>query len=74
MQELLLHEIEHDNMPSDGYVHEEIGENLLALGQKGNAAPHFKEAYTLLAADQWLPEAEPERIERLRLLGNDLTD
>ncbi|HEU4725730.1 MAG TPA: tetratricopeptide repeat protein [Candidatus Eisenbacteria bacterium] len=53
----------------DGYVEEEIGECLLALGRASEAAPHFAEAYRLLASDPWLQRDEAERLERLRRLG-----
>jgi tetratricopeptide (TPR) repeat protein len=53
----------------DGYVHEELGECLLALGQFDEAQPHFSLAYETLAADPWLVEHEPARLERLHSLG-----
>jgi len=53
----------------DGYVSEETGECLLALGRHDEAAPSFARAATLLGADEWLAEHEPDRIERLRRLG-----
>jgi tetratricopeptide repeat protein len=52
----------------DGYVHEEIGENLLALDRAEEAAVYFTSAYELLAEDNWLVEHETERLERLRSL------
>ncbi|MBK9940862.1 MAG: tetratricopeptide repeat protein [Kouleothrix sp.] len=54
---------------SDGYVYEELGENLLALGQAEAARPYFARAYTELAQDPWLAESEPERLARLQALG-----
>ena len=54
---------------SDGYVDEELGECLLALGRGDEAASHFSRAHTLLSADPWLVANEPERLERLRALG-----
>jgi tetratricopeptide (TPR) repeat protein len=53
----------------DGYVHEEIGENLLALDRAEEAAGYFTSAYELLAGDDWLVEHETERLERLRSLS-----
>lgn len=53
----------------DGYVHEEIGECLLALGRGGEAAPYFRSACDLLGKDEWLQAEEPERLERLKTLG-----
>lgn len=57
------------NGTQDGYVDEEIGECLLALGRAGEAGPHFARAYAALAADDWFRESEPARLERLRALG-----
>ena len=56
-----------DGDPS-GYTEEELGECLLTLGRPEEAAPYFARAYDVLSAT-WLAEAEPERIERLRRLG-----
>jgi tetratricopeptide (TPR) repeat protein len=53
----------------DGYVSEEIGECLLALGKKKEATRHFADAYALLSKDDWLKAEEPERLERLKKLG-----
>lgn len=54
---------------ADGYVQEELGECLLALGRESEAAPHFAAAYQALSEDPWLKRDEPERLERLRALG-----
>lgn len=54
---------------SDGYVQEEIGECLLALGREEEARPHFARAWALFSQNIWLAAAEPERLERLRTLG-----
>lgn len=53
----------------DGYVAEEIGECLLALGRKEESQPHFKQAYELLSQDIWMQRNETERLERLKELG-----
>ena len=50
-------------------MYEELGENLLALGQAEAARPYFARAYTELAQDPWLAESEPERLARLQALG-----
>jgi tetratricopeptide (TPR) repeat protein len=55
--------------PEDGYVEEELGENLLATGQPTSAAPHFARAYELLATDESLAQHEPDRLRRLKELG-----
>jgi tetratricopeptide (TPR) repeat protein len=53
----------------DGYVDEELGECLLALGRPDEARPYFARAFAELSQDTWLAAAEPARIERLRALG-----
>ena len=67
-QQVLLREREASGEP-DGYVFEELGECLLALGRPTEAAPYFRQAHTLLSQDPWLAEKEPERIARLAQLG-----
>ncbi|MAE70687.1 MAG: hypothetical protein CME06_09490 [Gemmatimonadetes bacterium] len=52
------------------YVIEELGECLHALGRVDEARPHFREAHELLSKDEWLSENEPERIERLKKMGD----
>ena len=54
---------------SDGYVHEEIGENLLALGRAAEARPSFARAHALLKDDSYLKANQPQRLARLRELG-----
>jgi tetratricopeptide (TPR) repeat protein len=53
----------------DGYVHEELGECLLALGRAGEAREHFAAASHLLAQDTWLAANEPARLARLARLA-----
>jgi tetratricopeptide (TPR) repeat protein len=53
----------------DGYIHEEIGECLLALDRAEEAQPHFARAHALLADDPWLQQDQPERLNRLAALG-----
>ncbi len=55
--------------PEDGYGVEEMGECLLALGRADDARPYFARAAERLGADAWLAEHEPDRIDRLRRLG-----
>jgi tetratricopeptide (TPR) repeat protein len=64
----LLHELNAAGA-SDGYMHEEIGECLLALGQGEEARPHFARAFEVLSADPWLAEAGPARLARLQALS-----
>lgn len=55
----------------DGYVYEEIGENLLALGRDEDAATYFSRAHELLSDDDWLVDNESERLERLLFLSDE---
>ncbi|MCA9920224.1 MAG: tetratricopeptide repeat protein [Anaerolineales bacterium] len=58
---------EHDSVGrADGFVFEEIGECLLALGRAAEARPFFAEAYAELSQLDWL---EAERMARLQQLG-----
>lgn len=68
MQHALLQETKQGAEP-DGFVYEELGECLLALGRGGEARPFFVKAYALLAPDPWLTEQEPARMERLKHLA-----
>ena len=54
----------------DGYVHEELGELLLAKGQAEAARPYFAKAHALLSQDPWLQANEEARLERLAELGD----
>jgi tetratricopeptide (TPR) repeat protein len=54
---------------SDGYVHEEIGENLLALNRPEEARLPFRRAFELLRDDPYLTANEPARLQRLQELG-----
>ena len=53
----------------DGYVFEEIGENLLALGRALEARSSCARAYALLRDDGYLATHEAARLARLRELG-----
>jgi len=55
----------------DGYVDEELGECLLALGRAAEARPHFARAHALLSADEWFAKNEPTRLERLARLARE---
>ncbi len=55
---------------TDGYVFEEIGECLLALKRQEEARPYFAKAHEVLSQDEFLAEQEPDRIARLKELGN----
>lgn len=54
---------------ADGYVFEELGECLLALGRPREAAPYFAQAYENLRQDPWLVANEAERLARLQALS-----
>jgi len=50
----------------DGFWHEEMGENLLALGEWEASRGHFEAALPLLQAMGWVEESEPLRIARIQ--------
>ena len=41
----------------------------LYLIRHAEAVPHFARAYALLSQDKWLPGDEPDRLARLKALG-----
>jgi tetratricopeptide (TPR) repeat protein len=69
MQQALEKEIEEKGADPDGYVFEELGELLLIKGDKNAAKLYFKKAYGLLSKDPWLQANEPDRLKRLKKLG-----
>jgi len=69
IQMKLKDELEADE-ENDGFVYEEIGECLLTLKRADEAKPYFTRAYAALSQDTSLTEKEPERILRLKDLGN----
>lgn len=50
----------------DGYVFEEIAENLAALNQTDEARRHFGEAFEALSRDEWFVKNEAVRLGSLR--------
>ena len=68
IQQALRKEHEAAGTP-DGFVWEELGECLLALEKPTEARPHFARAYERLSADPYFPHDEPQRLARLRTLG-----
>lgn len=66
MQEALADEHKQLNNPPDGFVVEEIGECLLALGQTEAAQPYFAQAHEHLSQISWV---EKDRLERIKNLG-----
>jgi tetratricopeptide (TPR) repeat protein len=69
IQREILSGINENNEEQDGYVHEEIGECLLAMKREEESKPFFKQAYDLLSKDIWLKANEQQRLERLKKLG-----
>jgi tetratricopeptide (TPR) repeat protein len=53
----------------DGYVFEEIGENLLAQGQDDAARPYFAQAWRILSADTSLDRPDATHLDRLERLS-----
>ena len=68
IQQALLTDFKPQAKPS-GYTYEEMGECLMALGRVAEARPYFAQAHAELSQIGWLVEAEPERLERLRVLS-----
>lgn len=56
---------------SDGYVFEEIAENLTAQNDHAGARPYFQRAHEALSQDTWLAQNEPDRLARLHRLANE---
>ncbi len=54
---------------SDGFVNEEIAENLLSLGRADEAVPQFAVAAQLLGQDPQFARDEADRLSRLKSLG-----
>jgi tetratricopeptide (TPR) repeat protein len=52
---------------ADGYVFEEIGENLALLGKVDQARPYFEKAYHELGKDDWFVKNEVTRLANLKL-------
>ena len=50
----------------DGFVFEEIGENLAALGKLEEAKPYFSKAFLELSKDDWFVQNEAVRLENLK--------
>jgi tetratricopeptide (TPR) repeat protein len=58
---------------TDGYIHEELGECLLALDRIPESRSHFAAAHRLLSEDPWLASNESHRLERLQTLSYELS-
>jgi tetratricopeptide (TPR) repeat protein len=68
MQRENLAQVESSGDPA-GYIEEEIGECLLALGREEEARLHFAGAYQLLSQDARLVAHEDQRLKRLKDLA-----
>jgi tetratricopeptide (TPR) repeat protein len=53
----------------DGYVFEEIAENLAALGKPDEARSYFRRAVDVLGEDEWFVKHEAARLDRLKSLA-----
>lgn len=51
---------------TDGYMFEEIAENLALMGRNEEARPYFELAYLDLGKDEWFVKNEPERLANLK--------
>jgi len=54
---------------ADGFVAEELAENLLATDREDESHTWFSQAYAALERDSWLVANEPERLKRLAELA-----
>ena len=63
-------ELEEKDLPKDGYVFEELAELYSLKGNKKLAKINFKLAYEELSKDAWISANQPERISRLKELGD----
>ncbi|MDP4236088.1 MAG: tetratricopeptide repeat protein [Bacteroidota bacterium] len=57
------------NNEDNGWIRDEMGESLLALGDQLKAKPHFLKAYELLSKDQYCTKYEPEKLVRLKKMS-----
>ncbi|NOZ09193.1 MAG: tetratricopeptide repeat protein [FCB group bacterium] len=69
LQKKLEQEISEKALPPDGYVFEELGELYLLKGDQENSRRYFKLAYDILSQDSWLQKNQPDRLARLKKMG-----
>ena len=69
IQLALKKEFEEKQLEQDGYVFEELGELYLIKDNQTEAKKYFKLAFEYLSKDNWLQQNEPERLKRLKELG-----
>ena len=70
-QKELEQEFLEKGLEPDGYVYEELAECYLIKNEKEEAQKYFKLAYEILSKDNWLKANEPDRLERLKELGEE---
>lgn len=63
-------ELEEKNLPKDGYVFEELAELYSLKGNTKLAKINFKLAFEELSKDAWISANQPERLSRLKELGD----
>lgn len=68
---VIQQDLDRENPDNDGFVDEELGELLLAMGQPDEAKNHFAKAFNRLSQDPWFVNNEPNRLARLKELGGD---
>ena len=54
---------------ADGWISEEFAECLVVCGRADEATPHFAVAYELLSADPWVQRNDPQKLQRLKQMG-----
>ncbi|MCD6176247.1 MAG: tetratricopeptide repeat protein [Candidatus Cloacimonetes bacterium] len=62
--------IEEKKIPDDGYVFEELAELYLLNGNMELAKKNFTLAYEELSKDRWIVKNQPDRLRRLKKLGD----
>ncbi len=69
IQKDLQFELIEKGLEPDGYVYEELAECYLINSNQNLAQKYFNLAYEYLSKDDWLKANEPDRLERLKELG-----
>jgi len=69
IQLALKKEFEEKQLEQDGYVFEELSELFLLKNNQTEAKKYFKLAFEYLSKDNWLHQNEPDRLKRLKELG-----
>jgi len=69
LQMELQTEIAENNLPKDGYVFEELAELYLLTNNGELAKKNLKLAYEELSKDRWIATNQPDRLKRLKALG-----